>query len=131
MPSPFQGMDPWLEAADLFPDLHDRLITYLSEALNAVLPAPYFTGIAARVWIETARRQVGPDVNALHPTGNGAAAPRPASGVGVGLLTEPLVIHVPREVRRETFVEVHADASGDRLVAVIEVLSPANKSPGD
>ena len=30
MPSPFPGMDPYLENPEIFPDLHDSLITYHS-----------------------------------------------------------------------------------------------------
>lgn len=52
MPSPFPGMDPWLEAPGRFPDVHDVLITYIREAVNAALPAPYFARSATRVWVE-------------------------------------------------------------------------------
>lgn len=44
MPSPFPGMDPYLEPPTIFPGLHNRLIAGLSEALQAALPAPYFAG---------------------------------------------------------------------------------------
>ncbi len=33
MPSPFPGMDPWLESNAVWPDFHDRL----SEQINATL----------------------------------------------------------------------------------------------
>jgi hypothetical protein len=49
MSSPFPGMDPWLEHPDIFPDVHDSLISYLRETLNATLPSPYFANIATRV----------------------------------------------------------------------------------
>ena len=39
MPSPFPGMDPYLESPEIFPDVHDSMITYLREALQASLPA--------------------------------------------------------------------------------------------
>ena len=60
MPSPFPGMDPWLESPGVFPDLHNTLITYLGDTLNASLPEPYFARTATRVWIEDQRRE--PDV---------------------------------------------------------------------
>ena len=62
MPSPFPGMDPYLENPEIFPDFHDSAITYLREALQASLPAPYFAALGRRVWIEVSRRSVGPDV---------------------------------------------------------------------
>lgn len=34
MPSPFPGMDPYLEDRSLWPDVHQRLIAYISEALQ-------------------------------------------------------------------------------------------------
>lgn len=56
MPSPFPGMDPYLEQPDVFPGLHDRLIAYLSEALQPLLPAPYFADLGRRAWIEVSER---------------------------------------------------------------------------
>ncbi|HEX4609484.1 MAG TPA: DUF4058 family protein [Urbifossiella sp.] len=41
MPSPFPGMDPWLEGSRYFRDLHLSLTYLLREALNAALPAGY------------------------------------------------------------------------------------------
>ena len=52
MPSPFPGMDPYLESPDIFPDFHDSFITYLREALQATLPARYFAALGRRLWIE-------------------------------------------------------------------------------
>ncbi|MBM4074441.1 MAG: DUF4058 family protein [Planctomycetes bacterium] len=45
MPSPFPGMDPFLEHPSIFPDLHDRMVSKVSEMLNSQLPAPYYTGV--------------------------------------------------------------------------------------
>ncbi|MCI0379696.1 MAG: DUF4058 family protein [Gemmataceae bacterium] len=53
MPSPLPGMDPFLEDAELFPDLHNSLITYLRESLNATLPSPYYAATASRTEAET------------------------------------------------------------------------------
>jgi hypothetical protein len=46
-------------------------------------------------------------------------------------VSEPLVIHVPHDERRQPFVEVYTGRGGDRrLVTTIEVVSPSNKTPG-
>ncbi|HZW29627.1 MAG TPA: DUF4058 family protein [Isosphaeraceae bacterium] len=98
MPSPFPGMDPYLENPEIFPDVHDSLITYLRAALQARLPEPYIAVLGRRVWIEVSH----------------------------------LVVKVAHDEFREPFIEIrvrHGD--GQRLVASIEVLSPANKSPGE
>ncbi len=52
MPSPFLGMDHFLEHPAIFPGLHNRMVATLSESLQASLPAPYFAEIGERVWVE-------------------------------------------------------------------------------
>jgi uncharacterized Zn-finger protein len=65
MPSPFPGMDPFLEHPDIFPDLHDSLIILLQEALQERLPQPYYANSKPRVWIEVSQRCIEPDVKVL------------------------------------------------------------------
>ncbi len=48
MPSPFPGMDPFLEAPDIWPDLHDRLAGQISTELNRTLPQPYYARLEMR-----------------------------------------------------------------------------------
>lgn len=134
MPSPFPGMDPFLEAPAIFPDLHDSLITYLREQLNGKLAPPYYSGIASRVWIEMSHRHIGPDANVLRSESvngggaTGSAAPG-VGGVAVAQATQPVVINVPSDEIRESFLEIYHQP-GERLVTTIEVLSLSNKSPG-
>lgn len=91
MPSPFPGMDPYLENPEIFPDFHDSFITYLREALQANLPRHVFATIGQRRWCES-----------------------------------------PHDEFREPFVEIDTRGEdGKRLVASIEVLSLANKAPGE
>ncbi|MBN9517635.1 DUF4058 family protein, partial [bacterium] len=66
MPSPFPGMDPWLEGT-VFGDLHDSLITYIREALNAVLPDGYVASTSQLVWVDDALRRE-PAVVAVGPS---------------------------------------------------------------
>ncbi len=132
MPSPFPGMDPYLEDPAVFPDLHDSLIAYAREALNAALPPPYYAGSASRVWVEVSSRHVGPGVGVLRPAPGASSGP-PAGTGGSGaasgaVLTEPVLVRVTREEVREPFLEIYAQPGGERLVATIEVLSLANKS---
>ncbi len=133
MPSPLPGMDPFLEDPAVFPDLHDSLIFCLRESLNEQLPPPYYAGIASRIWVQTAQRPITPDVNVLRPGQRANGGPL-ANGGGVAVAeavrTEPVVVHVPREEVRETFVEIYARPGGERLVTTIEVLSLSNKTPG-
>jgi hypothetical protein len=129
-------MDPYLENPAIFPDLHDSLIAYLREALNATLPAPYYAGSASRTWVEFSHRGIGPDVNVLRPEVPGHVPEEGESEGGVATLTvqvEPVVIHIPfvEEEAREPFLEIYAQPGGERVVATVEILSRSNKTPGE
>jgi hypothetical protein len=131
MPSPFPGMDPYLEQPDVFPDLHDSFITYLREHLQARLPAPYFAAIGRRVWIELARRSIGPDVNVIHSRPRGPSSTKVAEGSASAVATQPVAVRVAHDEFREPFIEVYAnDEQGKRLVTSLELLSLSNKTPG-
>lgn len=129
MPSPIPGMDPFLEDPAVFSDLHDNLIAELRNALNAQLPPPYYASSASRFWIEPSQRRVGPDVNVLRPErpGSGAVSPPP---VATAVARPPVVVRVPREELRETYLDIYAKPGNERLVTTIEVLSLTNKTTG-
>lgn len=133
MPSPFPGMDPFLEHPAIFPDLHDRLATELSTAINAVLPGKYYAGLASRVWVEESERYVEPDIHLLK-----ARDPRgePENSGGIAVRDEiesevkPILIQVPHDEFHEPMVEIYAEPGGERLVTHIELLSLSNKRAG-
>jgi hypothetical protein len=129
MPSPIPGMDPFLEDPAVFPDLHDSLITELRNAINSQLPPPYYASSASRVWVEPSQRRVEPDVNLLRPErpGNGSATSPP---VATAVARPPVVVRIPREEFRQTYLDVYARPGNERLVTTIEVLSPTNKTTG-
>ena len=61
MPSPFPGMDPYLERPSLWSDFHSTIIVAFRAALNAVLPERYVANVDQYVWLhepdlETRRR---------------------------------------------------------------------------
>lgn len=131
MPSPFPGMDPFLEHPHFFPGVHDRFVAYLSESLQAALPAPYFAEINERLWVDTVERPIGPDVDVLR--GNQPSPPEGAGGIAIATAApaQPIVITVPYEERTETYLEIRTPSpDGERAVTTIEVLSLTNKSPG-
>ncbi len=142
MPSPFPGMDPFLEHPDFFPGLHAALAFCIREQLQARLPDSYFAEISERSWVDISGRFIEPDVevlqwrNALHQPISSTAMQADSGGVAVMDGNEPVVIHsLPADQEddevREQFVEIWSKRDGDRLVASVEVLSPANKTPGD
>jgi hypothetical protein len=132
MPSPFPGMDPFLEHPDIFPDFHDSFIAYLREQLQPRLPPPYIAALGRRAWIEVSERYIGPDVQIVRPTPSGRTETGPAIAVAERRSSKALVVHVPHDERHEPFVEVYLGRGSERrLVTCIELLSPSNKTPGE
>jgi len=127
MPSPFPGMDPYLEAH--WRDIHARLVIYASDALQGVLPSPLRARVEESVLLETAEglgdHPLFPDVRVVEYASQRRTEARPEAGVAVA---EPLLVDV--EPVSETFLEIIDRESGNRVVTVIEFLSPSNKSPG-
>lgn len=117
--------------AGTYHDFHNSWITHLKEALNTgMLPKPYYALGEQRAG------ETGPDVLALHET-NGEAGFTPSSdddGGMVAVAEAPPHVQLAIEARieaafylakRRTLVIRHA--TGDRIVALIEIVSPANK----
>ncbi len=129
MPSPFPGMDPYLESKDLWRGLHARLTTYAAEALQAQLRGTrYFADIEERAWNSEVDRGFYPDVavssRSHEPKG-------PSDGRDTTLQAdEPIVVHSSPTEFREGFVEIR-EKEGHRLVTSLEFVSPTNKSKND
>ena len=130
MPSPFPGMDPYLEHPGLWGDFHDSFITYIRQSLQPNLPEPYFAQTGTRLWVETSRRPIGPDVQVRRRPDTEYGQESGAGGTATAVAAEPVVISVPHDEHREPFVEIRS-ADGNTLVTVVEVLSPANKTSGE
>lgn len=126
MPSPFPGMDPYLEHPEFFPDLHDSLVIYLREALQPRLPKPYYVRVRSRVWVEYTNRVIEPDVNLLRAN-QPAAAPPDNGGITGAVVVALREVAVPNDETREPFLEIHTVQGDRQLVTAIEVLSLSNK----
>jgi hypothetical protein len=127
-------MDPYLEHPAVFPGLHNRFISVLSELLQAALPEPYYAEIGERVWVEVSQRFIEPDTAVLRVGGepDRRRSSGPVAIAPTGNRSRPVVVTVPHDERREPLVEILAPGDGsERLVASIELLSPSNKTPGD
>ncbi len=127
MPSPFPGMDPWLEGPGVFPDLHNTFITFLRSELNRRLPPPFRAAIATRIYMEDSDRRAEPDVDVFPwlVADSTATLERPLStGIELPVRSQP------DEEITEPFVEIRTTDGGDRLVTSVEILSPTNKRRG-
>jgi len=129
MDSPFPGMDPYLEHH--WRSVHQRLITYAGDQLQAVLPSRFHIEVEERVFVAgdvDAARSVYPDAHVVD--GGKANHARPATG-SAATITQPVVIELLDEPATETYLEIIDTVSGNRVITAIEFLSPTNKQPGD
>ncbi len=127
MPSPFPGMDPWLERPDLWPDVHNSLIAAIRDVLAPRLRPRYIVTLEERVFVEDQQSLslVGrPDIAVV---GVGIAT----GGGSVRSTSAVVEVELPATDRaRETYLEVRGANEGE-VVTVIEVLSPSNKRTGE
>lgn len=136
MPSPFPGMDPYLEKPSVFAGFHDQFIANLVAAIQPLLPAPYFAKSGQRVWVELADRVREPDISVATPSA-WQESPKGSGGAAVidHVASEPILISVERVLSgefKETFLDIFTTVDGEHLlVTSIEVLSPSNKNPGE
>lgn len=132
MPSPFPGMDPYLEERSLWPDIHLRLINNISESLQSQIRPKYIARINERIELASLNRGFIPDVMVVEPPrdslqGLPSAAPLSTqTQSGTLVADEPQTIAFLEDDRRVPFLEIIYRETGD-VVTLIEVLSPANK----
>jgi len=132
MPSPFPGMDPYLEAATHWSELHQELSVSLKHHLNAVLPPRYFARVAQR---EVHERLSPEELGVVIPDASVCrrAAPAPADAPaprGAAAITAPVPVALELVVPARQFRTKVVEVGSDRLVTAIELVSPANKRPG-
>ncbi len=60
MPSPFPGMDPYIERSDIWPDFHNRLITAVKSALQPQLRPRYAAVIEHRLFTVESEGAIDP-----------------------------------------------------------------------
>jgi hypothetical protein len=139
MPSPFPGMDPWLEAADIWPCFHDSFAAEIMGVLNQALPPPYYARLETRPEIGVVdnntgdgyARRVVPDVavvnsaRASHASGASIAVAAPRTEI-----SQSVEIVGRDEEGRHLSVEIRDPRRNHRLVSFIEIVSPANKTSG-
>ena len=128
MPSPFPGMDPYLEAH--WGDVHSSLVLYSRDFLQARLPGALYARVEERIVVERFDGELArpvPDVRIVEHPGKSRAG----GAVGVLDTTDPVVISLPDEELVEHYIEIRDAGSGHQVVTVIEFLSASNKRPGD
>jgi hypothetical protein len=130
MPSPFPGMDPYLEAPEFWSEVHNRLIVAIADELAPKLRPRYRVAIEQRIYLSSTEESqlIVPDVTV---TTRSPSNPLPATATLSVPVVKPVAIslELPEEVR-ESYLEVREVATG-RVVTIVEVLSPKNKRKGE
>lgn len=128
MNSPFPGIDPWLE--QFWGDVHTAFMVYARDALNADLPTDLQARVEEGLSIDSEEYDktynVRPDVSIVESTGSFGIS-EDTSSVAVAP-----AVYVPLVDDSETarHIAIIESRSG-RVITVIELLSPGNKSSED
>jgi hypothetical protein len=131
MPSPFPGFDPYVESLLYWQDFHERFLPYAAEMLQPQLPSRYRARIGERVILTTVAHSIIPDITVVHraPVGTPGAPSKVPAATGTIEADAPTVISAFLDDLHEAFIEI-IDRVGQRVVTALELLSPANKTPG-
>ena len=122
MPTPFPGMDPYIESW-IWGSFHSNLITAIYDRLNPRLPKRFIASTELFVWrVDSSERLLigGPDVFVSDRD------PVPGAG-GVATLAAPINTILPGVVRKQRYVKI-IDTEERKVVTVVELLSPSNKT---
>lgn len=136
MPTPFPGMDPYLEQPNLWANVHSRLIVALADYLAPLLRPRYYVSVEERTYLDDSFG-VGltsvPDVGVIGPYS--ASAVRPQSPTAVA--ADPIEVELKlTDHIRETYLEIleanpepdpYIEDERGLVITLIEVLSPWNK----
>ena len=129
-PSPFPGMDPWLER--VWTPIHHEYISLLRRQIAAQLPDDLYAQVETDVYIidqGEEGRLLRPDVSTFDRDQPGGPAYE-SSGVetsGGTAVAEPVRVPVRRRPVPLRHVAIREPETGHRLVTAIEVFSPTNK----
>jgi Protein of unknown function (DUF4058) len=130
MPSPFPGMDPYLEHVERWSAVHNRLIVAIADELVDHLSQRYRVEIEKRTYfsVDDESVLVGiPDVAVV--TSRGQASPTNTTTIARSVQPQQVQMPIAEEVN-ERYLEIREVATGT-VVTVIEILSPKNKRSGE
>ncbi len=130
MPSPFPGMNPYLEQDRVWNDFHDSFLPAARDALAAQVEPHFIAKLNEHLFIHElpdeprrilGRSDIGVARSSSEPTVESAAT---------ATVEAPVRVRLPAVDReRLLFLEIR-DRDGWELVTVIELLSPSNKYAG-
>jgi hypothetical protein len=128
-------MDPYLEHPVLWPDVHNALIAELRNTLGPRLRPRYYVALEERTYLAEPAGLAfvsRPEVTVVGaPTSAVSQTPLVETSLTGMSTCAPVIVELPLpEPVRETCLEVRL-AQTHAVIAVLELLSPANKRPGE
>lgn len=128
MEPPFPGMDPYLEAPHIWPDVHSRLAFAICDQIQPLLSPRYAATIVPYATFESIdiapTRVIAPDIGII------GREQAPPSVVSTAIAAAPLISTTTMDVPTR-YARIEVRTIGDEtLVTAIEILSPVNKRPG-
>ncbi|MBU7582883.1 MAG: DUF4058 family protein [Nostoc sp. TH1S01] len=127
MPSPFPGMNPYLQNSEIWSEFHSRMIVAIADALDDCLSRDYRVAVEKRVYLSEAGESilVGiPDISVTTTSNQNLET-------SFATVVQPVNIEIPiaQEVQ-ERFLEIREVTTG-MVITTIELLSPKNKRSGE
>ena len=123
MPSPFPGMDPYLEHPWIWPDVHSALMVAIRDDIAAQVSPRYYVALESRIYLNEPGEPDAfriPDVSVLSASENGDGRGGGVMGMydtsgGTAVAVE---IPIPEEVR-ETYLEIR-DSEHHYMITAVE-----------
>lgn len=130
MPSPFPGMDPYLEDEEFWREFHSALAVMIQAQLAPQIRPKYMARVEPTIVYETVeagdKHHARPDVTVLREV---AQSYNPADSSN-SITPPPLIQEVEFELDFKLIAIGLYTTKGKQLVTSIEILSPANKVVG-
>jgi hypothetical protein len=121
-------MDPYLEQSDVWQDFHQSFLIHGRDTLSAQVGPNYLVKVEVRLILHERsaeeRRFVG-----IADVGVAATDERKTPAVAA-MLAAPMSLHLPAVVVEKHLSLEIRDRRNRRVIAVLELLSPSNKTPG-
>ncbi|NES46543.1 DUF4058 family protein, partial [Moorena sp. SIO2C4] len=132
MPSPFPGMNPYLEHPEVWPGIHLLLIGELAKFLSPQLRPKYRVGVEVRMYETIGEQSLLVGIPDLTVKGSQVTTKQLITNVAVAQApTQPQTVQVPvPETIKQGYLEVREVATKE-VVTAIEILSPINKRSGE
>lgn len=132
MPSPFAGIDPYIEAQGFWEGFHAGFVTYCRDALNDTLPENYVAELDEHFRLVDLSglepKLIIPDVAIVKDDSSASGGARGRKKGGGALALKPVRVPLPRAKMEVRGIWIEVRRLPDRTaIAVIEVLSPTNK----